>query len=312
MSTQSPLIKIIIHGGYINESNLETKPGRQSSVQCILQAAYTFATTTTTTTTSSTSPPSPSTPSAAEIAVFTVSQLEDDPLFNAGTGSRIQGDGKIRMSASLIDSARRKFSGVVNIENVQNPSQIALCLQSEEDSVLCGEHAKTWATEHNFGDYDPEIPVRREEWERLMAAQQLAQQLAQSSVPKTGTVGCVVLKDGIIAACTSTGGKGCEIPGRVSDSCTPAGCFATANCGVSVTGVGEHAMASAMASAICIRRDDGMTFDRALGRTIDDLNSFQGISGAVCLDIDGNFAHDSTTSGMVWALHDGDKIEYFQ
>lgn len=290
----SPL-RIIIHGGYINESNIDSKPGRQASVQRILADAWDYATTTT------------PTPSASQIAVYTVSLLEDDPLFNAGTGSRIQSDGKIRMTASLIDSQSRKFSGVINIQNVKNPSQIALMLQKYEDSVLAAECAKEWATAHGFADHNPEVAMRREEFDRLME-----QKNNEKQPHKTGTVGCVVLQDGVIASCTSTGGKGCEIPGRVSDSGNVAGCFASRTCGVSITGVGEDAMATSMASAICIRRDDGMTLDRALERTIEDLNSINGVSGAVCLDIDGNFAFEATVSGMVWAYHDGSKITHFE
>jgi L-asparaginase len=43
-----------------------------------------------------------------------------------------------------------------------------------------------------------------------------------------------------IAAATSTGGKGFEVPGRISDSATVAGNYANPFCGVSLTGVGER------------------------------------------------------------------------
>ena len=45
--------------------------------------------------------------------------------------------------------------------------------------------------------------------------------------------------DGNLAVATSTGGKGFEIPCRVSDSATVAGNFANNFAGISCTGVGE-------------------------------------------------------------------------
>jgi len=62
---------------------------------------------------------------ALETVVYAVSLLEDDALFNAGIGSQIQSDGKIRMSASLMNGETQKFSGVINIEDVKNPIQVA-------------------------------------------------------------------------------------------------------------------------------------------------------------------------------------------
>ena len=47
--------------------------------------------------------------------------LEDCELFNAGTGSRIQADGEIRMSAALMDGVNNTFSGVINLQYVKNP-----------------------------------------------------------------------------------------------------------------------------------------------------------------------------------------------
>ena len=58
-------------------------------------------------------------------AIFATKLLEDDDIFNAGTGSRVQQDGQIRMSASIIDSQKQKFAGVINIQNIKNPIEVA-------------------------------------------------------------------------------------------------------------------------------------------------------------------------------------------
>jgi L-asparaginase len=60
---------------------------------------------------------------------------EDNELFNAGIGSQIQSDGKIRMSAAIMDGNPR-MSGVINIEEVKNPVQVAQILMQYDDRVL--------------------------------------------------------------------------------------------------------------------------------------------------------------------------------
>ena len=55
--------------------------------------------------------------SALDTVLYAVNLLESNPLFNAGTGSKLQKDGRIRMSAGLMDGEKRKFSGIVNISN---------------------------------------------------------------------------------------------------------------------------------------------------------------------------------------------------
>src|ERR1700735_2590117 len=100
-------MKIIIHGGFFSESqtNQEIKKAKQQALEGIVKLGYKYLQNHT----------------AVETAVYTVVLLEDSELFNAGTGSQIQSDGKIRLSASLMDGKTRRFSGVINIEEVKNP-----------------------------------------------------------------------------------------------------------------------------------------------------------------------------------------------
>ena len=83
-------MKLIIHGGFFSESstNNETKVAKQQALLRIVKNSYDYM----------------KTHSAVETVVYATSLLEDDELFNAGIGSQIQSDGKIRMSASLMDS----------------------------------------------------------------------------------------------------------------------------------------------------------------------------------------------------------------
>lgn len=280
-------MKIIIHGGFFSESstNHETKVAKQNALLRIVKNSYEFLKTNT----------------ALETVVYAVSQLEDDELFNAGIGSQIQSDGKIRMSASLMDGFTQKMSGVINIEEVKNPVQVAQVLLDFDDKVLGGSGATNFARKHGFEVFSTEIPQRKSEYEAKLAS------------AGTGTVGCVALdKDGKIAVATSTGGKGFEIPGRISDSATVAGNYANEFCGVSLTGVGEDIVSGAVAAKIVTRVTDGFSLQEAFVKTFSELEPFDGFAGAIAIDKDGNIFHQDSHPSMVFASFDGEKEEVFK
>jgi L-asparaginase len=279
-------MKIIIHGGFFSESatNLETKLAKQKALLKIVKDAFAFL----------------NNHSAIETAVFAVTLLEDDELFNAGIGSQIQSDGKIRMSASLMDGTTGKFSGVINIEDVKNPIQVAHFLMKEDDRVIGGSGATRYARQHGFEKFSTEIPQRKAEYEAKLISNGL------------GTVGCVAIdKYGKIATATSTGGKGFEIPGRISDSATVAGNYANKFCGVSLTGVGEDIVSGAVAAKIVTRVTDGFTLEKAFEKTFAELKPFDGFAGAIAIDKEGNIFHKDSHPCMVYASYDGETEEVF-
>ena len=280
-------MKLIIHGGFFSESstNAETKIAKQNALKHILKISFDYLKTHT----------------ALQTVAFAVEQLENDELFNAGTGSLIQSDGKIRMSASIMDGITRKFSGVINIEDVKNPIRVAEKLFAQEDRVLGGQGATDFARSNKFPYFNPETPLRRKQYEEKLAA------------IKTGTVGCVALDaQGNIAAATSTGGKGFEIPGRISDSATTAGNYANSFCGVSCTGIGEDIVSASVASQIVTRVTDGAPIEKAFEKTFAELKAFDGFAGAIAIDKKGNIFHQDSHPKMVFASFDGEKMEVFE
>ena len=279
-------MKIIIHGGFFSESstNHETKTAKQEALLQIVKDSFTFMKTHT----------------ALETVVHAVSLLEDNDLFNAGIGSQIQSDGKIRMSASLMDGCTQKMSGVINIENVKNPIQVAEKLMAVDDRILGGSGATLFARNNGFEAFSTEIPQRRAEFEAKLKA------------TGTGTVGCVALDaHGKIAVATSTGGKGFEMPGRISDSATVAGNYANAFCGVSLTGVGEDIVSNATAAKIVTRVTDGFSLKEAFSKTFQELLPYDGFAGAIAIDNNGTIFHQDSHPTMVFASFDGEKFEVF-
>lgn len=280
-------MKIIIHGGFFSESstNIETKVAKQQALLRIAKEGYSYL----------------ENHSALETVIYTVSLLENDSLFNAGIGSQIQSDGKIRMSASIMDGTTLKMSGVINIEEVKNPVFVAEKLLNCEDKVLGGSGATTFARKNGFEVFSTEIPQRKEEYE------------AKISGNGQGTVGCVALdKEGKIAVATSTGGKGFEVPGRISDSATVAGNYANEFCGVSLTGVGEDIVSGAVAAKIVTRVTDGFTLKDAFAKTFEELKPIDGFAGAIAIDKEGTIFHQDSHPSMVFASYDGQNQEVFQ
>lgn len=271
--------KLLIHGGFFSESgtNQEVKKAKQDAMAEIATKAYEYLKSHT----------------AVQTVVYAVSLLEDCELFNAGLGSQVQSDGKIRLSASLMDSVSKKFSGVINVEDVKNPIQIAEKLLIYDDSVLSGEGALDFARKNGFDFFNPETDQRRKEYyQKLEGSRQ-------------GTVGCVALDaDGDLAAATSTGGKGFEIPCRVSDSATVAGNYANERAAISCTGVGEDIVSAALAAKIVTRVTDGFSLKEATDKSFDELKAFDGFAGIIGLTASGDIYHRDSHPYMVWASFD--------
>jgi len=273
-------MKLIIHGGFFSESstNQETKKAKQDALAEIVSLGHAYLQNHT----------------ALETVVYTVALLEDNELFNAGIGSQIQSDGKIRLSSALMDGKTEKFSGVINVEDVKNPIKIAQNLLSYDDRVLSGQGAQDFARTNGFEYFNPITAQRQAEYEAKV-----------NQKNNKGTVGCVALDAaGNIAAATSTGGKGFEIPCRVSDSATVAGNFANAHAGISCTGVGEDIVSGALAAKIVTRVTDGFSLKDAADKSFAELKAFDGFAGIVGISASGEVYHCDSHPYMVWASFD--------
>jgi L-asparaginase len=298
MFVQSTLPKLIIHGGA--GSSLQGKGGlvavRESlgkvihQVYAALQAGE----------------------SAATAVVLGCRLLEDDPRFNAGTGSVLQSDGQIRMSAALMTGEQQRFSGVINVARVQHPIELAQYLQQSPDRVLSDLGAAELVRELQLPIYNPLTELRLQEWllerqdnfNRKMAGV-VAEPVLSGEVGR-GTIGVVALdQSGNLAVGTSTGGKGFERIGRVSDSAMPAGNYATAEAAVSCTGIGEDIIDECLAARIVVRVTDGLGLEAAFGRSIQEAGGRQRDLGAIGIDRTGAIAWGKTSEILLAAYHNG-------
>lgn len=243
--------------------------------------------------------------------------LEDDPRFNAGTGSVLQSDGQIRMSAALMDGLRQRFSGVINVSRVQHPIDLTHFLQNSDDRVLSDYGAIELLRELQIPSYDAMTDLRLNEWmqerqenfEKSMAGVIAEKELAEPNNAGRGTIGVVALdSQGKLAAGTSTGGKGFERIGRVSDSAMPAGNYATTDAAVSCTGIGEDIIDECLAARIVVRVTDGMSLSEAIQRSFTEAHQHQRDLGAIALDATGAIAWGKTSEVLLAAFHDGEQM----
>ena len=183
--------------------------------------------------------------SAIDAVQVTVVDLEDHPLFNAGTGSVLTTDGTVEMDASVMvvdrtaGDVRVSAGAVAVVSRVRNPLMLARAVMEETPHVmLAGKGAHQFARRSGIAlcSNDELItPRARERWRMRQAS------LRPARAQEHGTVGAVAIDSrGNIAAGTSTGGVPGKIPGRVGDSAIiGAGTFASALGGASATGHGE-------------------------------------------------------------------------
>jgi beta-aspartyl-peptidase (threonine type) len=222
--------------------------------------------------------------SALDAVSEAVAALEDDPLFNAGTGSVLNAEGKVEMDASVMAGDSLAAGGVACLTRVRNPVLVARRVMEATDCVLlAGPAATAFAREQGFGDHDPGLPS------------------ARRAAEGPGTVGAVALDaGGRLAAATSTGGRAGKRAGRVGDSPVPgAGNYASAHAAVSATGWGEHMLRYVTAKDVAERIARGTAPEAALRAALDDMaRRFGTPIGAIALDARGSLAAVHGTEAM--------------
>lgn len=230
--------------------------------------------------------------SAVAAVADIVERLEACPLFNAGYGAALQSDGLARLSASLMDGERQKFSGVLLATHIVHPVRLAEALQKRDESVLGPFGAQLLARELCIPPQNPVTPERARRW---------LDQLESRAAPMDGfgTVGAVVLDgEGRLAAATSTGGGRFNSPERISDSATVAGNYASAHAAVSCTGIGEQIVDDGLAVRLETRVRDGLSIVEASERTYREAIEQRRRYGWIAVDHRGAWALCRTTESM--------------
>lgn len=239
--------------------------------------------------------------SALDAAVLAVKVLEDDPVFNAGTGACLTADGEIELDACIMEGLSLRAGGVCALPPFQNPIAIARAVLEEGTHVLYASHgAEAFARAHGFSRVTQaslETPAARE---KLQAALAEGRVLSWAG----GTVGAVVRdRNGSVVAATSTGGTVGKKKGRVGDSpIVGAGTFADEHGASSATGHGEGILRVTLTRELVRRLASGEAPERAARAVIDELGVRIGsTAGVISVTKDGALALARSTRTMSWA-----------
>ncbi|OOG23290.1 peptidase T [Thioalkalivibrio denitrificans] len=225
-----------------------------------------------------------------------VMALEDDPSFNAGTGSVLNSEGSVEMDASIMDGSTLTAGAVGAVGTVRNPVQLARMVLDEGHTVLrVGPAAETFARQQGLEAVSPEVHVTPRQKARWRQAHE--------------TVGCVALdRRGRLAAATSTGGLFDKPPGRVGDSSLiGCGTYADERGAVSCTGQGEVIIRAGLALRVlsALQADTGA--EEAAQRVLRWLERrIGGEAGLILLSHRGERAVVHNAQGMAWCCIDAE------
>jgi beta-aspartyl-peptidase (threonine type) len=226
--------------------------------------------------------------SALDAAEAAVVVLEDNPLFNAGTGSTLNSLGKIEMDAAIMEGTLLRAGAVAAVSGIKNPIKLARRVMEDGRHVmLAGEGALMFARQIGFPECPPEALVIDGEKKRWETAH--------------GTVGCVAFDvNGKLVAATSTGGIFNKLPGRVGDSpLIGCGTYANQYGAVSCTGQGEAIMRVVMARDAAQLLQDDIEPIEAARMAVETLQELTGsTAGIILIDRHGKIGYARNTTHM--------------
>ena len=258
-----------------------------------------------------------------DVVVSVLGVLEDDPTFDAGTGSFLDEDGRVQLDASVMEGSSLRAGAVAAIGRFRNPAAIALAVMERTEHVLLiGEGAERFALSAGFQPVDPRSLVHAREYEGYEAWVRAGKPDARVFFDEEGahraqgpreshdTVGVVVgvrdERSGRWALCTgaSTGGTRGKKAGRVGDVPLP-GCGVYADddgAAVCCTGWGEAFIRAAAAKAVSDRVAAGAHPQRAVEAVLGDIHRKTGGRGGImAVGRTGELGAAFTTPDMAYA-----------
>ena len=225
--------------------------------------------------------------------------LEDDPVFNAGTGACLTADGEVELDAALMDGEGLRFGAVGAVRGVKNPIQLArLVMERTPHALLVADGALALAEQHGVARVDPQTLITPRARARYEAEK------ARRLAPKNGTIGAVAIDaQGRLAAATSTGGTSFKLKGRLGDTPLPgAGTYAAAQAGAaSATGHGESILRVCLTHQACTAMRGGLSAQAAVEQAIEALGRIGGDGGLIAVDARGGFGVAFNTERMARA-----------
>jgi len=243
--------------------------------------------------------------SALDAVEQTVVALENNPVFDSGTGGYLNQDGIVELDALIVDGAKHDFGGVAGVTKVKNPVFLARkIMEKTEYRFFIGDGANRMAQK---------LGISLIANEELVTEAMKAYYLARCKDGPADTVGAVAIdREGNVAAATSTSGSPYKPAGRVGDSpILGAGGYAENGVGATgATGQGENSMRVLLSKYTCDRMAGGLSAPEAASAAMAYVESIinQSMSGVIVLDRFGNpgAAHTTPKMAIGWVDKQGE------
>jgi beta-aspartyl-peptidase (threonine type) len=258
-----------------------------------------------------------------DAVVAALEVMENDPTFDAGTGSFLNENGEVELDAGVMEGEGLRAGAVTCIGSFANPSHIALAvLERTEHVLLAGAGAEAFAQTQGFRKPPPQSLIHPREirafeaWvaagkpdAKVYFAKKESESQAGAAPDRRGTVGVVIALANptgghSLFAGTSTGGTPGKRAGRVGD--VPLiGCgFYADNEGaaVSCTGWGEGLARVSAAKSVSERVRLGMHPQDAVEDVLRLMHRRTGgRGGLIALDTQGRMGAAYSTPEMAYA-----------
>ncbi len=241
-----------------------------------------------------------------------ITNMEDNPSFNCGTGSVLTIDGKVEMDASVM-TEDGKYGAVGAIRQIKNPILVARKVMEQTDHLLLvGDGSIKFARLMGFKKYEKITKRSKDRLAKLKKEGKSDYFPKLKKYMKLGTVGAIALDNKKrIAVATSTGGINGRLSGRVGDSAIlGAGTYADENGGATATGHGELIM-KLFLSKLVVDLMKKYSAQKAVDIALKQVRSQKGLCGIIALDKKGNVGIGYTPKSMSWGYIKDGKVNIF-
>ncbi|MFL5322486.1 MAG: isoaspartyl peptidase/L-asparaginase family protein [Myxococcaceae bacterium] len=234
--------------------------------------------------------------SALDACVVAAMALEDDPLFNAGTGAVLNEDGEAELDASVMDGETLNAGAVALVKTVKNPVVLARKVMEQSGHVLlAAEGAERFARSVGIAAIE----------NRLLVTERALERWRKGKTPHGpsghGTIGVAATDArGQVAAATSTGGTSNKRAGRIGDSpLIGCGTYADSTAGAaSATGHGESIIKVTLTRHLVDLLRAGVSVKEACDRAVVALGKVKGDGGVIAVTPSGEVGFAFNTQRM--------------
>jgi beta-aspartyl-peptidase (threonine type) len=244
--------------------------------------------------------------------------MEDSKVFNAGSGSSLDIEGKVSADASIINGDL-SCGAIGNVRLAKNPISLARKVMQHSDHVfLVGDAGVSKfmdairmkkeplePAKHRLAQYERNLQTMKrgkvKAWPRNYRLLPAYLKEVDSNLPENrDTVGAVAIDESSnVSAGVSTGGRWLKLPGRVGDSAIiGAGIYADTRAGAaSATGAGEDIIRVCLCKTTCDLMKNGADAQSACDAAVSILTEVRGIgtAGVIAVDKHGRFGASRNT-----------------